>query len=153
MKRDPSGYFERLGIKGGAGSGNFGHSGRPGERGGSGEEGGRSGGGSDKLGVDAIGKTAGLREDVALRMSDMINGKIVHQTGDANTFHIVSNHSAKYINDAFKAEGFKKTSYGPGYIARGNWAIKATEGAKWAEDYDRKTHVKAVYIGKQYLIR
>lgn len=40
MKKDPSGYWKSLGLKGGAGSGNFGHSGRPGERGGSGEGGG-----------------------------------------------------------------------------------------------------------------
>lgn len=42
-KFDPSGYWKSMGIKGGPGSGNFGHAGRPGEVGGSAPGGGSGG--------------------------------------------------------------------------------------------------------------
>ena len=52
-KRQITGPFEHPFLKGGPGSGNFGHSGRPGELGGSSSEGGSTDGGSMKFKVSA----------------------------------------------------------------------------------------------------
>lgn len=82
IKYDPSGYYKTLGIKiakGGAGSGNFGHSGRPGEVGGSSSEGGGESAGAKPpavRGVDVNATDYEGKEITAILTERDQNGRI-----------------------------------------------------------------------------
>jgi predicted Zn-ribbon and HTH transcriptional regulator len=79
-------------LKGGAGSGNFGHSGRPGERGGSGEGGGggKESGGKEKLGKDPFNlQKAGIpseyHKELTARLHEVVESHIDDMWADGRT--------------------------------------------------------------------